>query len=114
MITADLDRIGAQTGVSAAISDQHDDSLAYQGMDYDQMRTFGENLGLRMARSPTRDFDISVQRRNLAQAVVTLVDLQSDGHRAYVHCTADVGRVPLTALSYLAWVEGCHGRTRSV
>ena len=59
-----------------------------------------------MARSPMRDFDIPDQRRNLAQAVRVLVVLQSKGHRTYVHCTAGLGRAPLTVLSYLVWVEG--------
>jgi hypothetical protein len=106
MTTADLDRIGAETGVSAVLSVQHDDCLAYWGIDYAEMRTHGEKLGLRMARSPMRDFDIPHQRRNLAQAVRELADLQSDGHRTYVHCTAGLGRAPLTVLSHLVWVEG--------
>jgi hypothetical protein len=106
MTTADLDRIGAETGVTAVLSVQHDDCLAFWDIDYDQMRTYGENLGLRMARSAMRDFDIPDQRRNLARAVRTLADLQSNGHRTYVHCTAGLGRAPLTVLSYLVWIEG--------
>jgi hypothetical protein len=106
MTTADLDRIGAESGVSAVLSVRHDDCLAYWSIDCDQMRTFGESLGLRMARSPMRDFDIPDQRRNLARAVRTLGDLQSSGHCTYVHCTAGLGRTPLTVLSYLIWVEG--------
>jgi hypothetical protein len=106
MTTADLDRIGAEAGASAVLSVQHDDCLAYWDIDYPEMRTHGENVGLRMARSPMRDFDISDQRRNLARAVRTLADLQSNGHRSYVHCTAGLGRAPLTVLSYLVWIEG--------
>ena len=106
MTTADLDRIGAETGVSAVLSVQHNECLAYWGIDYDQMRTYGENLGLRMARSPMRDFDIPDQRCNLAQAVKALAHLQSNGHRTYVHCTAGLGRAPLTVLSFLVWIAG--------
>jgi hypothetical protein len=106
MTTADLERIVAETGASAVLSVQHDDCLTYWDIDYPEMRTHGEKLGLRMARSPMRDFDIPDQRRNLAQAVRALADLQSRGHRTYVHCTAGLGRAPLTVLSYLAWVEG--------
>jgi hypothetical protein len=106
MTTADLDRIGAEAGVSAVLSVQHDDCLAYWDIDYPEMRAHGEDLGLRMARSQMRDFDIPDQRRHLAQAVRVLVDLQSKGHRTYVHCTAGLGRAPLTVLSYLIWVEG--------
>jgi len=106
MTPADLERIGAEAGVSAVLSVQHDECLASWGIDYSEMRTQGENLGLRMARSPMRDFDIPDQRRNLAQAVRALADLQSKGHRTYVHCTAGLGRAPLTVLSHLVWVEG--------
>ena len=106
MTTSDLDRIGAETGVSAVLSVQHNDCLAYWDIDYPEMRKHGEKLGLRMARSPMLDFDIPDQRRNLARAVRKLSDLQSKGHRTYVHCTAGLGRAPLTVLSYLVWVEG--------
>ena len=106
MTTADLDRIGAEAGVSAVLSVQHEDCLAYWDIDYPEMRTHGEKLGLRMARSSMRDFDIPDQRRNLARAVRALADLQSKGHRTYVHCTAGLGRAPLTVLSFLVWVEG--------
>jgi len=106
MTTADLDRIGAEAGASAVLSVQHDDCLAYWDIDYPEMRTHGERVGLRMARSPMRDFDIPDQRRNLARAVRTLADLQSNEYRTYVHCTAGLGRAPLTVLSYLVWIEG--------
>jgi hypothetical protein len=106
MTTADLDRIGAEAGVSAVLSVQHEECLAYWNIDYPEMRAHGEDLGLRMARSPMRDFDIPNQRRHLARAVRALADLQSEGHRTYVHCTAGLGRAPLTVLSYLIWVEG--------
>jgi hypothetical protein len=51
MTTVDLDRIGAEAGVSAVLSVQHDHCLAYWDIDYAEMRTHGEKLGLRMARS---------------------------------------------------------------
>jgi hypothetical protein len=69
MTTADLERIGVETGVSAVLSVQHDDCLACWDIDYPEMRTHGEDLGLRMARRPMRDFDIPDQRRHLALAV---------------------------------------------
>ena len=47
---ADLERVGAEAGVSAVLSVQHDDCLAYWNIDYPEMRTHGEKLGLRMAR----------------------------------------------------------------
>ncbi len=105
MTPADLQRIGGEAGVSALLS-QHDACLVYWGINYRAMRAHGTNLGLRMARSPMRDFDIRDQRRNLPGAVVALATLQALGHRTYVHCTAGLGRATLTVLSYLVWVEG--------
>ena len=106
MTKADLERIVANTGVAAVLSVQHDDCLAYWDIDYAEIRIHGEHLGLRMRRCPMRDFDIPDQQRNLAQAVRALADLQTNGHRTYVHCTAGLGRAPLTVLSYLVWIEG--------
>ncbi len=102
---ADLGQIRA-ADVSAVLSLQHDECLAYWRIDEAQMRRHGEKLGLRMERSPMRDFDIPDQQRRLPNAVATLADLQAQGHRTYVHCTAGLGRSPLTVLSYLICIEG--------
>lgn len=106
MTPMDLERISRSAGVSAVLSLQHDGCLAYWGIDYRQMVSRAERLGLVMARSPMRDFDIVDQRRNLPRAVATLFGLQNRGHLTYVHCTAGLGRAPLTVLSYLVWIEG--------
>ena len=106
MTPADLGRIQAGTGVSAVLSLQHDDCLAYWDIDYDAMRRCGAGLGLTMYRCPVRDFDIPNQRERLPYAVAALARLRSAGHRTYVHCTAGLGRAPLTMLGYLTWMEG--------
>ncbi len=105
MTPDDLDRIRAGTGVSSVLSLQHDDCLAYWKIDYPDMRQRADGLGLAMARCPVRDFDVADQRRRLPDAVRTLAKLQSRGHRTYVHCTAGLGRAPLTVLGYLTLVE---------
>ena len=106
MTPADLDRIRTGADVSALLCLQHDDCLAYWGIDYRQMCAHGTRLKLRMVRIPMRDFDIVDQRRRLPEAVAALADLQAQGHRTYVHCTAGLGRAPLTVLSYLICFEG--------
>lgn len=106
MTPDDLARIHTEAGVSAVLSVQHDDCLAYWSLDYDVMKAKGRALGLVMRRAPMRDFDLEDQQRHLPYAVAALTQLRADGHRVYVHCTAGLGRAPLTVLGYLALVEG--------
>jgi hypothetical protein len=105
MTRADLGRIQAGAGVSAVLSLQHDECLAYWDIDYDSMYRHGMSLGLAMYRCPVRDFDIPNQRERLPHAVAALARLRAAGHRTYVHCTAGLGRAPLTVLGYLTWIE---------
>jgi hypothetical protein len=106
MTPADLGRIQAGAGVSAVLSLQHDECLAYWDIDYEAMHRHGTRLGLAMQRCPVRDFDIPNQRKRLPYAVAALARLCSAGHRTYVHCTAGLGRAPLTVLGYLTWMDG--------
>jgi atypical dual specificity phosphatase len=106
MKPADLRRIRDGADVSAVFSLQHDDCHAYWSIDYGQMCSAGAALALEMDRRPIRDFDIPDMRRHLPTAVSGLARLLSQGHRTYVHCTAGLGRAPLTVLGYLTLVEG--------
>ncbi len=105
MTPEDLSRIKTGTNVSAVLSVQHDDCLAYWGIDYTEMLAEGDKLGLTMARHPIRDIDIVDMRKNLPAAVAALASLQAAGHRTYVHCTAGMGRAPLVVLGYLTLLE---------
>jgi hypothetical protein len=97
----DLVRIRKEAEVSALLSLQHDDCLAYWGIDYSQMQGKAAEIGLALRRWPIRDFDINDMRRQLPSAVSTLAALQATGHRTYVHCTAGLGRSALVVLGYL-------------
>lgn len=105
MTPGDLGRIRDDANVTAVFSLQHDDCHAYWSIDYGRMCSAGEELALRMDRCPIRDFDIPDMRRRLPAAVAGLSRLLSQGHRTYVHCTAGLGRAPLTVLGYLTLVE---------
>ncbi len=108
MTTRDLERIQTEADVTALLSVQHDDCHAYWGIDYSAFVAKGTELSLSMARQPIRDFDIVDMRRHLPRAIALLAQLQADGHRTYVHCTAGLGRAPLTVLGYLTLIEGLH------
>ena len=88
------------------LSLQHDDCHAYWKIDYQEIQRAGARLGLAMDRCPIRDFDIEDMCRQLPRAIAQLASLQRDGHRTYVHCTAGLGRAPLTVLGYLTLVKG--------
>lgn len=106
MHPADLERIRKGAGATAMLSLQHDDCLDYWRIHYTDMRAAGEQLGMRMARVPIRDFDVEDSRRQLPAAVTALSALIRDGRRVYVHCTAGLGRAPVTVIAYLVLVEG--------
>ena len=108
MAPADLRRIQTGAAVSGVLSLQHDDCLSYWGIDDESMQRTAASLGLKMTRCPIRDFDIADMRRCLPAAVKTLSSLISQSHRVYVHCTAGMGRAPLTVLGYLALVDRYH------
>jgi len=105
MAAGDLARIRAGARASAVLSLQHDSCLAYWGIDYAEMCAAAEELGMTMSRCPIRDFDVADMRRCLPDAVAALAALLTRGHRTYVHCTAGLGRAPLTVLAYLILVE---------
>ena len=105
MTSDDLKIIHTEAGVSAVLSLQHDDCLVYWGVDYQVMYQIGTEIGLKMARCPIRDFDVDDMRLQLPAAISMLTHLITSGHRTYVHCTAGLGRAPLTVLGYLILVE---------
>lgn len=105
MTPDDIRRIYAKSSASVLFSLQHDDCLAYWRIDYEAMCRTGSKLKIEMARCPIRDFDITDMRKNLPSTVSTLAQLLTAGHRVYVHCTAGLGRSPLTVLGYLNLIE---------
>ena len=105
MRPSDLIRIQEEAGASAVLSLQHDDCLAYWGIDYVQMQSKAAEIGVTLVRCPIRDFDISDMRRQLPCAIAMLASLQTNGHRTYVHCTAGMGRSALVILGYLTLIE---------
>jgi hypothetical protein len=111
MTPDDLATIARDAGVSAVLSLQHRDCLAWWGIDYELMCRAGTGQGLRMARCAIRDFDVADMRRRLPRAVAELAALRAQGHRVYVHCTAGLGRSPLTVLAYLVLIEGYASQT---
>ena len=106
MTPDDVRRIRRETGASALLSLQHNDCLAHWNINETELHRAGQDVGLRMVRCAMRDFSPVDARRVLPLAVRLLAALQSDDHRTYVHCTAGLGRAPVTVWSYLVFVAG--------
>ncbi len=106
MQVEDLVSIRRHAQVTAALSLQHDECLSQFGIDYPTLLRHGAAAGLRMERCPMRDFDPPDMQRVLPRALATLAGLLRQGHRVYLHCTAGMGRSPLTAVGYFMLVEG--------
>ena len=106
MSTADIDRIRRDSHATALFSVQHDACLEHFGIDYAVHVQHGSQTGLEMVRHPIKDFDPGELRAHLPGAVRVLTELLRSGHRTYVHCTAGMGRSPLTVMAYLALIEG--------
>jgi len=106
MTPDDLERIHLEAQCNAVLSVQHDDCLAHWGIDEGALQARADALGITRSRRPMRDFVVEDQRRHLPAAVSALAAMQRAGRRTYVHCTAGLGRAPLTVWSYLSWVEG--------
>ncbi|MCB1826365.1 MAG: dual specificity protein phosphatase family protein [Candidatus Competibacteraceae bacterium] len=103
---ADLDRLQTEARISAVLSLQHDECLEELEIDYPRLARHGRARGLRMERSPMRDFDPEDQRRRLPEVLRVLHGLLSQDHRVYLHCTAGINRSSLAAVAYLTWIEG--------
>jgi atypical dual specificity phosphatase len=106
MQPADVARLQKGARVDGILSVQHDDCLAYWKIDDAAMQKAGQKAGLRMVRVPIRDFDVEDSRRQLPKAVAALAGLRQTCNRVYVHCTAGLGRAPVTVIAYLVFFEG--------
>jgi predicted protein tyrosine phosphatase len=101
----DIDRVVDEVGARAILSLQHDACRAAHGIDYPALVARGRARGVTMVNVQMRDFDAPDQRRRLLLAVFRLHALLRAHRRVYVHCTAGIGRAPLTALGYFVFVE---------
>ena len=108
MTPDDVVRIREEAGASALLSLQHDECLAYWNIDSDAICQAANALNVVTMRCPILDFDIPDMRRNLPSAISMLAHLLRSGHRTYVHCTAGLGRSPLTVLGYLILIENVY------
>ncbi|KAI4372899.1 hypothetical protein MLD38_011080 [Melastoma candidum] len=100
----DIDHLKNEEGVAYILNLQQDKDVEYWGVDLQLIQRRCEELRIRHMRRPARDFDPDSLRRELPAAVSSLEWAISEGKgRAYVHCTAGLGRAPAVAIAYMYW-----------
>jgi len=103
---ADVRRLARDEGVTHLVNLQQDKDIAYWGINYDEIRAAAEEESVTILRHPARDFDPDSLRNSLPAAVAAVDAVVRGGGRAYVHCTAGLGRAPGVGIAYLYWCEG--------
>jgi protein-tyrosine phosphatase len=102
----DIERLRRDFGITAVLSVQTDDDLAYSDVDWPQLEARYRKSGIETRRIPVRDFDQDDLRERLPECVAALDELLRAGHTVYVHCNMGVNRSPTIAIAYLHWVLG--------
>ncbi|CAI9774933.1 unnamed protein product [Fraxinus pennsylvanica] len=100
----DINHLKEDQNVSYILNLQQDGDVEYWGIDLPSIIERCKELGIRHMRRPARDFDPDSLRSGLPKAVSSLEWAISEGNgRAYVHCTAGLGRAPAVAIAYMFW-----------
>uniref|UniRef100_A0ABC8QTY0 Phosphoglucan phosphatase LSF2, chloroplastic n=1 Tax=Ilex paraguariensis TaxID=185542 RepID=A0ABC8QTY0_9AQUA len=103
----DIDHLKQEQNVAYILNLQQDGDIEYWGIDLQSIVNRCKELGIRHMRRPARDFDPDSLRSGLPKAVSSLEWAISEGKgRAYVHCTAGLGRAPAVAIAYMFWFCG--------
>jgi atypical dual specificity phosphatase len=102
----DIDRLRRDFGITAVLSVQTDEDMAYWGVTWNHLKAYYGYAGIEVQRVPVRDFDRECLRENLPEAVAVLDEMLRAGRTVYVHCTAGINRSPSTVIAYLHWVLG--------
>ncbi|XP_010252103.1 PREDICTED: phosphoglucan phosphatase LSF2, chloroplastic [Nelumbo nucifera] len=103
----DIDHLIQEENVAYILNLQQDKDIEYWGIDIESIVGRCKELGICHMRRPARDFDPDSLRSGLPKAVSSLEWAISEGKgRAYVHCTAGLGRAPAVAIAYIFWFCG--------
>lgn len=102
----DIDRLRDGARVTAVVNLQSDADMKSLRVDWKTLTKHYIRRDMVIYRHPILDFDPADLTRNLRSAVVRVGELESVGHRIYIHCTAGVGRAPAVVIGHLAWNLG--------
>jgi protein-tyrosine phosphatase len=102
----DIDRLRGGPRITAVINLQSDPDMKSLRVDWRTLQKYYSRRDMVVYRHPITDFDPGDLSRNLREAVARVGELESVGHRIYIHCTAGVNRAPAVAVGHLAWNLG--------
>ena len=114
----EVEALATRHGVAAIVNLQQDRDMEHWRVDLSANAARAAELGVKLLRAPVADFsggslrrELPVAVRRLAEAVAAAEAAEAAGGaargaRAYVHCTAGLGRAPAVAIAYLFWFCG--------
>jgi protein-tyrosine phosphatase len=102
----DIDRLRNGPRITAVINLQSDLDMKFLRVDWTRLEKYYARRDMAVYRHPILDFDPGDLRLHVREAVAHVGELESVGHRIYIHCTAGVNRAPAVAVGHLAWNLG--------
>eukprot|EP00192_Tetraselmis_astigmatica_P021353 CAMPEP_0117675258 /NCGR_PEP_ID=MMETSP0804-20121206/15505_1 /TAXON_ID=1074897 /ORGANISM="Tetraselmis astigmatica, Strain CCMP880" /LENGTH=291 /DNA_ID=CAMNT_0005484241 /DNA_START=376 /DNA_END=1251 /DNA_ORIENTATION=+ len=100
----DVEYLAEVEKVTTILNLQQDRDLEYWGVDIHALHHRCHELGLKLVRTPARDFDGDSLRLVLPLAVRSLHEaLAEPNGKVYVHCTAGLGRSPGVCIAHMFW-----------
>ncbi|MBS1270696.1 MAG: hypothetical protein MAG794_01662 [Gammaproteobacteria bacterium] len=99
----DIDRLRDGARITAVINLQSDPDIRALRVNWSKLQKHYARREIALYRHPILDFDPADLTRNIRAAVTRVGQLETVGHRIYLHCTAGVGRAPAVAIGHLAW-----------
>eukprot|EP00741_Cyanophora_paradoxa_P023991 tig00021719_g23167.t1 len=98
----DLDAM-KEAGVTAVLNVQTMEDIHQRQIPWPELQEHYRRIGIKLVHYPIYDFNPEDLRRRLKGAVKEWDTLLAQGHKAYVHCTAGMGRAPAVVVAYLCW-----------
>lgn len=91
----DIDLLAEKEKVDVIFSLQEDCDMEYFNIEVTGITGRAKSRGdIKIVRNPVRDFDPFNLRQRLPRAVSKLAKAKGEDKKAYVHCTAGMGRAP--------------------
>lgn len=99
----DIRYLSEEEDVAVILSLQQKKDLEYWNVDGDALLRAADAHGVEYIKVEAVDFDPHSLRGTLPKAVAALERARREHGKAYVHCTAGLGRAPAVAIASLFW-----------